>query len=1119
MALDVNRVESLFRAAATKEADSRAALLERECGGDPELRQCVEALLRVHDESSTPSPAAQATDGTSDDLPAGRWIDPAASPQLNEAPGSHIGPYKLLQILGEGGMGAVYLAEQEEPVKRRVALKIIKAGLDSARVIARFEAERQALAMMDHPNIAKVLDAGTTNSGRPFFVMELVKGIPITKYCDQEHLTPRERLELFIPVCQAVQHAHQKGIIHRDLKPTNVLIALYDGKPIPKVIDFGVAKATVQKLTDRTMFTEVGQIVGTVEYMAPEQAELNNLDIDTRADIYSLGVLLYELLTGTTPFTAKQLRGAAYDEMLRMIREVEPPKPSTKVSRSDELPAIAANRKQEPNTLAKTIRGDLDWIVMKCLEKERSRRYETANGLGMELQRYLADEPVLAGPPRASYRMKKFLRRNRHGVMAAGLLVVALVAGLAGTSWGLVEARHQRDRALSAEAEALEQEGIAQANFDKARQTVDLYFTQVSENKLLKSPLPGMQPLRQELLSAALKYYREFADEHGDDPRLQADLAAAYLHMGVISDRIDSVEKSLPLLQKALEIFERLERDNPSEFTAQADLAETECELGHAYTKSKRVDEALRFYERAVAHGEQLVRDSPNDDKRAYDLARYYSGKGWIETDVSKGDEAMRSIDRALTLLRKITAEKPHEAKYPIKLADVFNNRGEWRLYRIHEPAKALKDYEEAVAVLEKLPPKDAEDVGARISLSENYRGIANCYFYLDEREKCLKANQQSTAVLEKLARQNPRVIRYQSSLATGLVNLGQALAHTGKAGEARNAWQRAIEVGLQGISAFPSESDFPFAVAQAYGSRGTIALAQAQFQDAMADEKEAVRYMVLAIEKAPHISNYSLFIGNYYSALGKAQLSMGLQEEARKTWQKGPERWEQFIKEHPTNFGFQDRVAEKLLDLSLIQGAADMTEEMRKSWRRAVEIGAQVITAKPDDLAFRSKLAVRAQAYAGMVLHKGLFEDALAAAQKGIELQQAVCAKEPLAPNLRQLAGLRLILAIAEAALHKPKQALDSLRAAREALEKMPEHKAEDYYLSACIKAQTSSLLADDQSERARQDADEAIQDLTRAVRSGFKNAKSINEDPSLAPLRSRKEFQELVADLAHPK
>jgi non-specific serine/threonine protein kinase/serine/threonine-protein kinase len=396
---------------------------------------------------------------------------------VSEAPGTRIGPYKLLQQLGEGGMGVVFLAEQAEPVRRQVALKVIKAGLDSGRVLARFEQERQALALMDHPHIAKVFDAGTTaesderggrrdekgtgdNSdssliphpsslrpGRPYFVMELVKGLPFTKYCDQEQLTPRERLELFIPVCQAVQHAHQKGIIHRDLKPSNVLIGLYDGRPVPKVIDFGVAKATAQRLTERTLFTEVGCLVGTLEYMAPEQAEVNNLDIDTRADIYSLGVLLYELLTGSPPFTGRQLRSMAYHEMLRVIREVEPPKPSTKLSSSAELVSIAARRKLEPKKLTKLVHGDLDWIVMKCLAKERSRRYETATGLASDLQRYLCDEPVLAGPPSRMYRLKKFLRRNRGGVVAAGVILLCLVGGMIGTSWGLLAERRARDSA------------------------------------------------------------------------------------------------------------------------------------------------------------------------------------------------------------------------------------------------------------------------------------------------------------------------------------------------------------------------------------------------------------------------------------------------------------------------------------------------------------------------------------------------------------------------------------------------------------------------------------------------------------------------------------------------
>ena len=447
MPTDPNRIQAVFLLAVeATDAATRAQVLNRECGADAELRQRVEALLAAHDASGgflDRPPMSPYSAG-------GEFVEPppgvsTATFHPDETAGTMIGPYKLLQLMGKGGMGAVWMAEQTEPVQRRVALKIIKSDLSGDQILARFEAERQALAMMDHPNIAKVLDAGTAPQGRPYFVMELVKGVPFTKYCDQEHLTPKERLELFIPVCNAVQHAHQKGIIHRDLKPSNVLIALYDGKPVPKVIDFGIAKATHQKLTERTLFTEVGQIIGTLEYMAPEQAELNNLDIDTRADIYSLGVMLYEILTGGLPFSGKQLRSAAFAEMLRMIREVEPSKPSTKISSAQELPSIAAKRKLEPKSLARFVRGDLDWIVMKCLEKDRGRRYETANQLGQELQRFLADEPVQAGPPSAAYRAKKFLRRNKGTATAAGLVVLALVVGIIGTSIGLVMAEQARD--------------------------------------------------------------------------------------------------------------------------------------------------------------------------------------------------------------------------------------------------------------------------------------------------------------------------------------------------------------------------------------------------------------------------------------------------------------------------------------------------------------------------------------------------------------------------------------------------------------------------------------------------------------------------------------------------
>jgi eukaryotic-like serine/threonine-protein kinase len=451
--------------------EERLAYLDRACQGDPDLRARIDALLLAHDglgeflEQPVPTPSV-----TCD------------APSPLESPGTVIGPDKLLQQIGEGGMGTVYMAEQQEPVRRRVALKIIKPGMDSRQVIARFEAERQALAIMDHQNIARVLDAGTTESGRPYFVMELVHGVPITQFCDENHLTPRQRLELFVPVCQAIQHAHQKGIIHRDVKPSNVLVTMYDDKPVPKVIDFGVAKAIDQRLTEKTMFTQFGAFVGTFEYMSPEQAQMNAFGVDTRSDIYSLGVLLYELLTGTTPLGHERLRRAAVDEMVRLIKEEEAMRPSARLSSSNNLPKIAAARNTDPARLSGIVRGELDWIVMKCLEKDRTRRYESSNGLARDIQRYLADEPVEACPPGAGYRLRKFAHKYRTPLRVAGMFLVLLIGAAIVSTWQAIRATlaenrvtQQRDLARAKEAEAIRaREETGKANQKLQKTTGDL---------------------------------------------------------------------------------------------------------------------------------------------------------------------------------------------------------------------------------------------------------------------------------------------------------------------------------------------------------------------------------------------------------------------------------------------------------------------------------------------------------------------------------------------------------------------------------------------------------------------------------------------------------------------
>jgi WD40 repeat protein len=459
--------ESLFQEALSRPAEERVVFLDEACAGRPDLRAAVVALLAAHQKSGhildrPPGDLGQTVDPPPDPGLAGEHGPrPAAAPvgpgttdySPNAAPGVVItGRYTLVEPIGEGGMGEVWVARQTEPVKRKVALKLIKAGMDSRAVLQRFEQERQALAMMDHPNIARVLDGGLTPDRRPFFVMELVNGLPLTKFCDEARLGIRPRLELFSAVCQAVQHAHQKGIVHRDLKPANILVTLIDGRGVPKVIDFGVAKATAGRLTDESLSTQFGAVVGTLEYMAPEQAGFSGQDIDTRADIYSLGVILYELLTGLRPIDANRLRKAALSEMVRILQEEEPSKPSTRLSSDASAPSLAALRQSEPRKLAALLRGELDWVVMRCLEKKRDRRYETASALARDVQRYLADEPVEARPPSASYRAAKFLRRHKGPVVAAGLLLLALIGGIAGTSWGLFRAEERRAEAVQAQA-------------------------------------------------------------------------------------------------------------------------------------------------------------------------------------------------------------------------------------------------------------------------------------------------------------------------------------------------------------------------------------------------------------------------------------------------------------------------------------------------------------------------------------------------------------------------------------------------------------------------------------------------------------------------------------------
>jgi serine/threonine protein kinase len=611
-----DQVEALFSAVMELPAAERGDWLKRACGTDDGLLAEVSALVDASgaDEGlpfSSPSLEADVRP-----LPPPEQLGQSGPVEIGEKPGDHVGPYKLLQQIGEGGFGIVFLAEQTHPVRRKVAVKIIKPGMDTREVVARFEAERQALAMMDHPNIARVFDAGATASGRPYFVMELVNGDPITVYCDANKLTARDRLSLMIPVCRAVQSAHINGVVHRDLKPNNVLVTMHDGKPVPKVIDFGIAKATGPSLTDRTLFTAFGKFIGTPAYMSPEQAERSGLDVDTRTDVYGLGVLLYELLTGTTPVDARVLRDAAYDEMIRLIREHEPSKPSTKLSTlGGSLAAVATARGSDPKKLGRVVRNELDWIVMKSLEKDRTRRYDTAAALADDLGRYLDGEPVAAGPPGRPYRARKFVRRHRVGIAISAAVIAVLLLGVIGTTVALIKVARERrtaevekSAAEAARADADRQRDIAEAERAEAKKqqrTADATVRFLVNDVLLKaSPSNLPDPAERNALAHVLiePAAKIVADRFKDEPLPRAAIQQA---LGEVLRAIGQADSALPLVQAAYATrSEALGWDN---LQTVASLVEVVADL----TEIGRIPEAARL---ASQLREQLKNQHVNED-------------------------------------------------------------------------------------------------------------------------------------------------------------------------------------------------------------------------------------------------------------------------------------------------------------------------------------------------------------------------------------------------------------------------------------------------------------------------------------------------------------------------
>jgi eukaryotic-like serine/threonine-protein kinase len=758
----------------------RAAYLTQACGNDADLRQRVETMLRD----------AAGADAFFGPEPAGATVI--------EGPGTVIGRYKLLQKIGEGGMGLVYMAEQREPVMRKVALKIIKLGMDTKQVVARFEAERQALALMDHPNIAKVLEAGATETGRPYFVMELVRGIKITDYCDENNLSTVARLELFIQVCQAIQHAHQKGIIHRDIKPSNILVADHDGVPVPKIIDFGIAKATTdQRLTDKTLFTAFEQFIGTPAYMSPEQAKLSGLDIDTRSDIYSLGVLLYELLTAKTPFEANRLHEIGLDEIRRIIREEEPVKPSTKLQtlEATEQTTVAKHRQSDPPKLAHLIRGDLDWIVMKALEKDRGRRYETANGLAMDIKRHMENEPVQARPPSAGYRLQKTWRRNKTAFAVATLIAAILMAATAISAWQAVRATQAmalaKKRLAESEANAtLAQQRLADSEAvskfltevfqspDPARngRTITVAETLGAAAKKLETDL-GNQPARRAKLQTTLGstyyalglypeaialqeqirayYLATFGLEDTNTLAAMYNLAMSYRVAGRLNEAIKLSEETLTLRRKTLGL------DNTNTLVTMNNLA-------NSYRDAGRLDEAFKLCEQILPLASKLFGpENPRTLSAMGNLANSYYDAGRL-------DESMKLDEQVLSLDRKVNgAEHPATLTTMNNLAKSYFDAG--------RKDEALKLREEILTLSRKvLGPEHPNTLMAMNNLMDSY----------DDAERKDEAHK----LIEETLMLSRKVLGPEHPTTLGaMVNLANSYASLGRQAEALKLGEQAL--------------------------------------------------------------------------------------------------------------------------------------------------------------------------------------------------------------------------------------------------------------------------------------------------------------------------------------
>jgi serine/threonine protein kinase/tetratricopeptide (TPR) repeat protein len=996
--------ESIFRAALERTPEERAAFLDVACAGNADLKAQIEQMLANHpSQGDSLDPARQTT------VPGLEQTGPYEGPA--EVPGTILaGKYKLLERIGEGGMGSVWMADQLEPVKRRVAVKLIRGERGNSRMIlARFDAERQAIALMDHPHIAKLLDAGTTGeaeastlgTGQPYFVMELVKGIPLNAFCDKHKLSIGDRLQLFMHVCAAVQHAHQKGIIHRDLKPSNILVESHDGKPVPRVIDFGLAKAlSGQSLTENTLFTGFGAVAGTPLYMAPEQATFNALDIDTRADIYALCVILYEQLTGTTPIDRKQLRQGELDDILRVIREDEPPTPSKRLSSTEPKPNVAANRRMEPPKLCRFVRGDLDWITMKALAKERDRRYETANGFARDIERFLNHEPVLAGPPSAAYRLRKFVQRNRLQVIAGSLLLVVLLAGIAGTSIGLVKAEEKRKDAETAWGVEATQRERAEKARDRTWQALDTMTSSLTGDSL--STAKALSNEQKRFLAEVLTYYQEFAREQADDEPSRARTARAAFRVDMIEHRLGRMADSLTALQLARDAFAQLNAEFPSQPLYAQYLTGSHHNLGLLLRELGKWSQAEEQDRQAVAFGEKLVVAFPTNAEVRQGLARSYANLGVLLAEQGQGTAAEEFYRKALTIEKQLADELPNEPMYRQEVARsrgylglLFKERGKWR--------QAQEQLQEALDIQAKVVTQFPTIAEYREELAYRHFNLGGLLNDLGQAAQVEVQYHKALAIEEKLVAEYPSVAVYRKNLAGIYNELGTLCKAQGQGARAEESYRKALALQEALVAEFPAVPTYRHVRAGTHGNLGLSLEAQGKRTEAEEQHRKTLVLEQTLTAQFPTVPVYQEYLANSHNKLGSVLDAQGKRPEAEEHYLEALALQEKLVAAFPTVPNYRHNLATTLNNRANLLRVLGKWPQAEEQIRKALAIWTKLADEFPAVPLYRQSRALCHHNLAALLNELGKQPAAQEQYQKALALREQLVAEFPAAPAYRQ--------------------------------------------------------------------------------------------------------------------